>query len=384
MRKICVVSGSRAEYGQLYRLLTRIQGDSRLELQLVVTGMHLSEEYGSTVDAVVEDGFKITASIETIDNADVSESIATEVAKGLVGIADYLKRERPEFVVVLGDRYEILPAAISALFLKIPLVHICGGEKTDGSLDDSIRHSITKMAQIHFVSDETYRHRVIQLGEEPAFVLNFGDLRIENIRKTNPKSRRELVEEYGRQILNPYLLVTYHPETANPADPSFGANRIVEVLELFPDHSVVVTGSNSDKGGKDINRIFKEFCKANPEKAIFATNLGRENYISVMHHCDAVVGNSSSGVVEAPAIGIPTVNIGNRQSGRLMQDSVLSCGDSVVAIADAIKLAISEEFRTRCRRYAEVVPITNTAEKMTDYLATADPEFRRKSFFDLQ
>jgi UDP-hydrolysing UDP-N-acetyl-D-glucosamine 2-epimerase len=346
-RKICVVTGSRAEYGLLRWLMTEIKQDADLELQLLATGMHLSPEFGLTYQQIEQDGFVIDAKVEMMLSGDSATAITKSMGVGLIGCADAFARLKPDVVVVFGDRYEIFAAAQAAMMARIPIAHISGGEITEGGIDDAIRHSLTKMAYFHFVSAEPYRQRVIQMGEDPERVWNCGDPGVENMHRLEPLSRTELSAALGFDLGGPFFLVTYHPETLTGVSNAEAMSALFAALDLFPAHRVVITKSNADEGGRMMNQMIDRYAAGQPDRVFVSMSLGQLNYSSAMRHCDAVVGNSSSGIVEAPALRKPTVNIGDRQTGRLMASSVLSCRHDRASIAEAVHEALSPAFRQR-------------------------------------
>jgi UDP-N-acetylglucosamine 2-epimerase (non-hydrolysing)/GDP/UDP-N,N'-diacetylbacillosamine 2-epimerase (hydrolysing) len=383
-RRICVVTGSRAEYGLLYWLLREIQDDPALDLQLAVTGTHLSPEFGLTYRLIEEDGFVIDAKVDMLLAGDSPAAIAKSMGLAIIGFADAFERLRPDVVVVLGDRYEIMAAAEAAMVARIPIAHISGGEITEGAIDDSIRHCLTKMAAVHFVSAEPYRQRVIQLGEDPERVINCGDPGVERVMRTKTLERAALASAIGFDVTGPFFLVTYHPETVEAAESSADVVRnLFQALDQFPDHRVVVTKANADEGGRLINALIDAYAAANPERVHASASLGQLNYTSAMRHCEAVVGNSSSGIVEAPAMGKPTVNIGTRQQGRLMAASVISTGHDVAEILAALRHATSAVFRASLDHNKPLYGSGNTAQIMKDTLKTIPLGTAMKRFHDL-
>ena len=383
-RKICVVSGSRAEYGLLYWLMKEIQADSGLELQVVVTGMHLSPEFGLTYRSIEADGFAIDAKVETLLSSDTSVGVAKSVGLGVIGFADAYERLRPDIVIVLGDRFEILAAVQAAFIAGISVGHISGGEVTEGAVDDAIRHCISKMSRYHFVAAETYRNRVIQLGEAPETVFNVGDPGLDNIERLPLLSREQLTQETGFDANRPYFLVTFHPTTLGVDNSLDSLQALCEALEAFPDYGVLITKSNADMGGRELNQMIDLYARENPGYVMAVTSLGQLRYLSAMKHCAAVVGNSSSGIVEAPAMHIPAVNIGTRQHGRLKADSVIDCGGSRSEIAEAIGLAVSAEFKSVADATVSPYGNCNASQNIVKILKQADvTRFFPKRFHDI-
>lgn len=339
MKKICVVTGTRAEYGLLKPLIKKINQDKDLELQLVVTGMHLSPEFGLTYKEIEQDGFQISERNEMLLSSDTPNGITKSIGLGMIGFADIFTRITSDIVVILGDRYEALAAATAAMIHRIPIAHIHGGELTLGAVDDAIRHSITKMSTLHFTSTEEYRKRVIQLGEEPERVFWVGALGVENIRTQKLMSKVELSKSIHFSLDTPYVVVTFHPVTLenNTAQRQF--NNLLSALEHFDKYHILFTKANADADGRIINKEIDEYVEKNSDKAAAFTSLGMTRYLSVLKYCEMVIGNSSSGIMEAPSFQIPTVNIGERQSGRVRPESVIDCGNGVKEIIEAMKKA---------------------------------------------
>lgn len=339
MKKICVMTGTRAEYGLLKPLMKKIQDDSELELQIVATGMHLSPEFGLTYREIEQDGFKIAERNEMLLSSDTPNGITKSVGLGMIGFADIFTRIMPDMVVILGDRYEMLAAAAAAMIHRIPIAHIHGGELTLGAMDDAIRHSITKMSTLHFASTEEYRKRIIQLGESPERVFTVGALGVENAKKQALLGKDELAESIGFSLEKPYVMVTFHPVTLenSTAEKQFG--DLLAALNQFTEYHIIFTKANADTDGRIINQKIDEYVSRNKDRAIAVTSLGMTRYLSALKYCEMVIGNSSSGIVEAPSFKIPTVNIGDRQLGRTRAASVIDCGNSGEDIVAAINRA---------------------------------------------
>jgi UDP-hydrolysing UDP-N-acetyl-D-glucosamine 2-epimerase len=353
-RKVCVVTGTRAEYGLLYWLLREIEADPALELQLVVTGMHLSPEFGMTIRQIEADEFPIADRVEMLLSSDTPVGIAKAIGLGVIGFADVFARLRPDVLVVLGDRFEILAAAQAALVARIPIAHLHGGETTEGAFDEAIRHSVTKMAYLHFVASEPYRRRVIQLGEDPTRVFNVGTPGLDHVRRTPRLGRAEVEDFLGFALDAPLFVVTYHPATLSDDSAMEPLNELFRALLRFPDARFVFTKSNADTGGRAINRAVDHFVESYPNRARAFAALGLPRYHSLLAVADIVVGNSSSGLTEAPALGVPTVNVGDRQKGRLRAASVIDCDELEEEIVAAIETALSSGFRDRIK--GQVLP----------------------------
>ncbi len=336
MQKVC---GTRAEYGLLKPLMTGIENEADMELQLVVTGMHLSPEFGLTYKEIEQDGFSIAECNEMLLSSDTPCGITKSTGLGMIGFAEIFTRIRPDMVVVLGDRYEVLAAAVAALIHRIPIAHICGGELTQGAVDDAIRHSVTKMSTLHFTSTEEYRNRVIQLGEEPERVFWVGAPGIENIKTQKLMEREELAESIGFPLDGPYVVVTFHPVTLEKNTAERQIENLLTALTYFNEYRIIFTKANSDTDGRIINKRIDEYVCQNRSRALAVTSLGMVRYLSALRYCEMVIGNSSSGILEAPSFKIPTVNIGDRQLGRVRAKSVIDCENDVDSIITAIEQA---------------------------------------------
>ncbi|MEI7605828.1 MAG: UDP-N-acetylglucosamine 2-epimerase [Rhodospirillaceae bacterium] len=384
-RQICVVTGSRADYGLLYWLMRDIDADPLLSLRVVVTGSHLSARFGMTVDHIERDGFSIAARVPLPLDDDSRPGMSRATALALAGCTEALAALSPDLVVVLGDRFEILGAAQAALLLGIPLAHIHGGEVTEGMLDDSIRHALTKMAALHFVSAAPYRRRVIQMGESPDRVFLTGAPGLDHIRRTPLLERPELEAELGFRLSGgPVLLVTYHPPTLCE-DAGALTGELVSALGALPAACIVITGVNADPNNRPIRERLDAFAAAHPDSVLLSQSLGQRNYLSLMRLADAVVGNSSSGIIEAPAFGVPTINIGPRQAGRLRAVSVIDCAEDAAAIAEALARGLSPAFRAALPPDASVHGHGGAAQQIVAVLRACDTEaLRTKRFHDLQ
>lgn len=343
MRKICVITGSRAEYGLLSSLMSALKADNELQLQVVATNMHLSPEFGLTYREIESDGFHIDKKVEMLLSSDTANATTKSVGLATIGLADAFEDLKPDLIVVLGDRFEILAAVTAALFYKIPVAHLHGGEITEGAYDDSIRHAITKMSHLHFTSTEEYRSRVIQLGEQPDCVFNVGAIGVENIKNTSLLSKAELEESLGFQLGEKSLLVTFHPVTLEHATAEMQCQNLLDALEQFPEYRIIFTLPNSDTDGRIIMRKIEEFTKKHNNRSIAFTSLGKVRYLSALQYVSAVVGNSSSGIIEVPSFGIPTLNIGDRQKGRIAANSVVHCGISKKEISEGLRSIFCEK-----------------------------------------
>lgn len=382
MRKICIVTGTRAEYGLFYWLMKEVQADPDLHLQTVATGMHLSPEFGLTYRAIEADGFAVDAKVEMLLSSDTPVGIAKSIGLGVIGFADALERLRPDMLVVLGDRYEILAAAQAALVARIPVAHIHGGETTEGAIDESIRHAVTKMSNLHFVAAEPYRSRVIQLGEHPDTVFNVGALGIENIKRLQLLDKAQFEQSINFSLGESCFLVTYHPATLGVIPPRVAMQTLLDALDHYPDTRIIFTKPNSDTDGRILGQMIDDYAEHNRDRVAVFTSLGQVRYLSALHLVDAVIGNSSSGLIEAPACRVPTVNIGDRQAGRLKADSVIDCAETVDEIVAAIDKALTPEFRQAVKQAASPYGYGNSAARITDVLKRANLD-TVKRFFDL-
>ena len=344
-RKICVVTGTRAEYGLLRWVMDGIRESDQLELQVIATGMHLSPEFGLTYREIEQDGFHIDRKVEILLSADTPSSISKSMGLAMIGFADALEQLKSDLVLVLGDRYEIFAAAAAAMIAKIPIAHLHGGEATEGLIDEAIRHSITKMAHLHFVAAEDYRQRVIQLGEHPDRVFQVGGLGIDNIMRLPLLSREALEESLEFSLGERNLLITFHPVTLEQNTSAQQIRELLAALKQQERTQLIFTMPNADTGGRVLFKIIEEFVQQNSERAKAFTSLGQLRYLSCLKHVDAVVGNSSSGLAEAPSFQIGTVNIGDRQRGRLKAKSVIDCEPNQQSIQKAFERLYSNAFQ---------------------------------------
>ena len=344
-KTICVVTGTRAEYGLLYWLMKEIQASDDFVLQVIATGMHLSPEFGLTYQQIERDGFTIDEKVEMLLSSDSEVGVAKSMGLAMIGFADALDRLNPDMMVVLGDRFEVFSAVSAAMIAKIPIAHLHGGEATEGLIDEPIRHSITKMSHLHFTSTEEYRKRVIQLGEQPDRVFNVGAVGIDNINKLELLDRAEFEQsiEFGLGKRN--LLITFHPVTLESGTAEEQFSNLLAVLDDLDDTHLIFTKANADTDGRIINAMIDEYVKERRETAIAFTSLGQLRYLSAMQYMDGVVGNSSSGLLEVPSFKIGTVNIGDRQRGRVKAMSVINCEPTNDGISEAISILFSNGFR---------------------------------------
>lgn len=385
MKKICIVTATRAEYGLLKPIIDKIHKSEKVELRLVVTGMHLSPEFGLTYREIEEDGYPIDQKIEMLLSSDTPTGIAKSMGVALMGFADYFSVNRPDMIVILGDRYEMLMVAASAMIARIPIAHLYGGEKTEGAVDEAIRHSITKMSQLHFTATEEYRRRVIQLGEQPDRVFNVGALGVENARKVSLLGKEELEQQIGFHFSKPTIMVTYHPVTLETLTAREQFADILSVIDKHKEISVIFTKANADTDGRIINQMIDEYVGENSDRCVGYTSLGQKRYLSALQYVDTVLGNSSSGLVEVPSFHIPTVNIGDRQRGRACAKSVIHCGNTVQEIDKALQMALSEEFRENLTTMDNPYEKEGTSDKIVETICDAlyNGIEIKKTFYDI-
>ncbi|MBS5982624.1 UDP-N-acetylglucosamine 2-epimerase [Clostridium butyricum] len=344
MKKICIVSGTRAEYGLLKPLIKRIKEDNELELQLVVTGMHLSPEFGLTYNEIINDGFNIDEKVEILLSSDTPIGISKSMGIAMISFSEVFERLKPDMLIILGDRYEIFSVASVAMNFKIPIAHLHGGETTEGAIDEAIRHSITKISYLHFTSEEEYRKRVIQLGEEPERVFNVGAISKDIVRELELLSKEKLEESIKMKLDRSVALLTFHPTTLEEDTSKEQFANLLKALDEFKDLEIIFTKANSDANGRVINSMIDEYVHINKDRCVAFTSLGQLRYLSAMKYCDVVIGNSSSGIIEAPLFNKPSINIGDRQKGRIQKPTIINCNPQKDDIIKSIKLALSDKF----------------------------------------
>jgi GDP/UDP-N,N'-diacetylbacillosamine 2-epimerase (hydrolysing) len=384
-RKICVVTGSRAEYGLLYWTMKEIQNDTGLDLQILATCMHLSPEFGLTFQEIERDGFQIKKKVEMLLSSDTSVGIAKSMGLGLIGFAEAFEELSPDVILLVGDRFEIFSAAAAATACRVPVAHVHGGETTLGAMDEAFRHSITKMSHLHFVSTEVYRNRVIQLGESPDKVFNVGALGIENIRRMNLLSRDDLEREIGFSLGEKCILVTYHPVTLEHRTAQTQFQNLLDAISTFENLQIIFTKANADTDGRVINQMIDDFVARNSERCIAFTSMGQLKYLSTMKHVDALVGNSSSGIIEAPSFRVPTVNIGDREKGRMKAESVIDCEPVKETIEKGVQDAVSQEFKKKMESVRNPYEQENTSKIIKETIRRFDLNgLIVKQFYDLR
>ncbi|WP_323593919.1 UDP-N-acetylglucosamine 2-epimerase [Aliarcobacter butzleri] len=384
MKKICVVTGTRAEYGLLYWLLKEIEADKEFQLQLIVTGMHLSHEFGLTYKEI-EKEFKIDKKIEMLLSSDTSVSISKSVGLAQISFAEAYDELKPDIVVVLGDRYEIFSATSTAMIARIPIVHLHGGETTEGAFDESIRHSITKMSHLHFTATEEYRNRVIQLGEHPSRVFNVGGMGIENIKRLKLLTKEEFENSIDFKLNKKNILVTFHPVTLENSTAQEQFQELLEVIDELEDTNIIFTKANSDTDGRIINQMIDDYVAKNFHKFVGFNSLGQLRYLSALQFIDAVVGNSSSGLLEAPSFKIGTINIGDRQKGRIKADSIIDCSANKTDIEKAFEKLYSKEFQNSLLNVQNPYGDGYASNKIIEEIKKIDLQnILKKSFYDLK
>lgn len=383
-RRICFVTGARADYGHLASVIAAVDARTDLTLQLVVTGQHLDPRYGETWHSVVDDGYTIDAKVDIGLQTDTPLDTAQAVGRGVSTLALSFDQLKPDIIVVLGDRFEIFAAAQAALLLNIPLAHIHGGEATEAAVDDAIRHAITKMARLHFCAAEPYAARVRQMGEDPGHVYAFGAPGLDPLATLDFVDRQTLALDLSLDLTAPLFVITYHPVTLQLGDGMAAVEALTDALAKFSDAAMIFTGVNSDPGNRIVSDTLGAFAAAQPDRRTVIASLGQRRYLSAVKLADVVIGNSSSGLIEAPALGVPTVNIGDRQKGRLRSASVIDCPDNSLAIAEAVARAMSAEFQTAAQQAEPAYGRGGVADQMAEVLARVDlTRLSTKPFHDI-
>lgn len=383
-RKICIATGTRADWGLLSGIAKALDERDDVELQIIATNMHLSEKYGSTWKEIERDGLHITERVPMPTDTDTPIGTVTAMSECLSGMAKAFDRLHPDLLIILGDRYEMLAAVSAALLFKIPVAHIAGGAVSRGAYDESIRHVITKMSHIHLTETEEYRRRVIQLGENPKYVINTGAIGVYNIMHMDFMSRSELETELNTEIPEKTILATFHPATLDSIPPQEQCENLLAALDRFPEYKVIFTYPNNDTNGKIIIELIENCARMYPERYAVYPSLGMKRYLSALHCVAAVIGNSSSGIVEVPSMGIPTLNIGIRQEGRMAADSVFNCGVSEEEIANGLKTILSPEAKEKAKHTVNPYYQPDTLQKIVKAVTeTPLDNIIIKHFYDL-
>ena len=383
-KKICVVTGTRAEYGIMYWLIKFLQEDNEIQLQLIATGMHLSPEFGSTYKEIEKAGFKIDKKIEMLLSSDTEVGISKSMGLAQISFAEAFQDLAPDLVVVLGDRFEIFSAVSAAMVSKIPIAHLHGGESTEGLIDEPIRHSITKMSQLHFTGTEVYRKRVIQMGENPSRVFNVGSPGLDNIYRLSLLDRSEFEKSIDFKLNKKNILITFHPVTLENNTSKIQFEALLESICTLENTNFIFTKPNSDTDGRIIIQLIDDFVSKNPTLSCAFKSLGQLRYLSALKHVDAVLGNSSSGLVEAPSFKVATIDIGDRQKGRIKADSVISCDPTKDSISNALELASSEDFQKKLKHVENPYGEDGASERIVKILKDFDySDILKKKFYDI-
>lgn len=383
-RKICIITATRAEYGSLYWIMKEIENDESLQLQLIVTGTHLSPEFGLTYKEIEKD-FEINKKIEILLSSDTAIGLSKSMGLVQISFSEAYSELNPDLVVILGDRFEMLSAAISAMILGFPIVHLCGGEKSEGAFDESIRHAITKISHVHCATAEAYRNRIIQLGENPKNVFNVGGLGIDNILKLKLLSRKDFEESIKFKLNKKNVLVTFHPATLEYSSAKTQFNELLISLLELKDTNVIFTKANADTEGRIINQMIDGFVTKNNDFCVMFSSLGQLRYLSALQYVDAVVGNSSSGFAEVPSFKIGTINIGNRQKGRLMAESIINCQPNKESILEAFDKLYTKEFKKKLEDVKNPYGEGGASKKVVQVLKDVNlSKLTHKNFFDLE
>jgi GDP/UDP-N,N'-diacetylbacillosamine 2-epimerase (hydrolysing) len=385
MKKICILTATRAEYGLLKPIMQALEKYDGVEVKVVATGAHLSPEFGLTYNEIIDDGIKIDKKIEILMSGDTPSAISKSMGLAMIGFADYFNDLSPDLLIVLGDRYETLAVATVAMNQRIPIAHLYGGEATEGLIDESVRHAITKMSYLHFTSTESYRRRVLQLGENPQRVFNVGSVGVENIKKNDYISKIELSESIALSLDKPYVLVTFHPVTLENQSSESQVDELLRAIDANDDYNFIFTKGNSDADGRIINKMIDDFVK-NRENCIAVASLGLKRYLSAVKYCYMVIGNSSSGIIEVPSFKVPTINIGDRQKGRIQAESVINCKPDYESILHAFNKASDNDFRMNLESIENPYEKENTTELIVntilDYVMKNNIDIK-KAFYDI-
>lgn len=384
MRKICVVTGTRAEFGPLSYLMKLLDNDLEFELQIIATGMHLSPEFGYTYDDIINEGFKVNKKIEILLSSDTSIGVSKSMGLAQISFAEAYDELQPDLLLVLGDRYEIFSAVAAAMVARIPVAHLNGGEKTEGAIDESVRHCLTKMSHLHFTATEEYSKRVIQLGENPKYVFNVGEVGLDNVGILELLSKEEFEESINFKLNKKNILVTFHPVTLEKGMAELQFQELLNAIDELEDTNIIITHSNSDMEGRKIIEMIKKYVLKNNVKAISFSSLGYKRYLSALQYIDVVVGNSSSGIIEAPSFNVATINIGNRQKGRIQADSVINCEPIKESILESFKTVYSEDYIVTLKNVKNPYGQGGSSQKLVNILKNISfPKLINKSFYDI-
>lgn len=382
--KICIFTGSRAEYGLLKPLIDELKIENSFELQLIISGMHLSPEFGLTYKEISLKEFNKVEKVEILLSSDTPIGVSKAMGLGMISFSEVLDKLKPDLLIGLGDRFELLAVVCAAAIMKIPVAHIHGGELTLGAYDNSFRHAITKMSHIHFASTEIYRQRIIQLGEKPNMVFNVGALGLDNIKKLKLLSLKELENSISFKLDKPYFVVTFHPETLSNKSSEYQIKELLSALDEFSEYKIVFTKPNADNDGRVIIKLIDNYVEKNIERTISFESLGQLRYLSLLKYSEMMIGNSSSGIIEMPFFKKPTINIGERQNGRIFTDSVIQCEAKKKLIVKAINKGLSKDFRKNLTEKLNIYGEGNTAKKIKSILLKTNfSNLLKKEFYDL-
>lgn len=386
MRKICVVTATRAEYGLLKCLMDDIQNAPELKLQIISTGTHLSPEFGLTNTQIVADGFKVDKKIEILLSSDTPVGVCKSMGLAQISIAEAFDELEPDIILILGDRYELLPVVAAASVFRIPVAHLNGGELTEGAIDELFRHAVTKLSQLHFTAMEEYSQRIIQMGEQPSRVFNVGEVGLDNLLRMKLLSKNEFESFIGKPLKNKNFLITYHPETTQTLiEVKENFSQVLDALDILSDSLLIFTKANADVGGRMINHMIEEYVLENTDKAIAFQSLGQLRYLSALQFVDAVVGNSSSGIVEAPSFKIATINIGDRQKGRVRAKSTIDVSPDKADIKRALDTICATEFKHQLKDTKNPYGEGNSSQKVVDILVNVNLDMlNSKPFYDIE
>ncbi|MCB7480625.1 UDP-N-acetylglucosamine 2-epimerase [Christiangramia sediminis] len=383
MKKVAVITGTRAEFGILTPLLKKINNQPELELQIVACAMHLSPEFGYTIKDIEASGFKVDKKIECLLSSDTAVGVSKSIGLALISFAEAFDEISPDLIIILGDRSEMLAAATAATIANIPIAHIHGGETTEGAYDESLRHAITKMSYLHFTSTEIYKRRVIQLGESPNRVFNVGAMGLDSVNELELMNKVEFEKSIDFKLGPINFLITYHPVTLESETAKDQFKTILNILNKIEGGKFIFTYANSDKDGRIINEMIEEFVSQNSERAVVYNSLGHLRYLSALKYVNCVLGNSSSGILEAPFFNIPTINIGDRQKGRIAAESVIHTKNDENSILQGIKLALSDDFRVKIKNQKQIYGDGNSSSKIIDILSKVEIKDLKKKFHDI-
>ena len=383
IKKVCVITATRAEYGSLYWVMKEIQKIKELQLQLIVTGTHLSSEFGLTYKEIEKD-FTINKKIEIVLSSDTTIGISKSMGLAQISFAEAFDNLKPDLVVILGDRFEMLSVATTAMIQRLPIVHLCGGEKSEGALDESIRHAITKLSNIHCVTTSEYRNRVIQLGENPKKVFNVGGLGIDNIKRLKLLTKNEFEKSINFKLNKKNILVTFHPANLEKITVKEQCIELLKAIDRLKDTNIIFTKANADTQGRTINMLLEEYVKKNSKNSILFSSLGQLKYLSALKYIDAVVGNSSSGFAEVPTFKIGTINIGNRQKGRIKATSIINCLPKKKSILNAFNVLYSSKFKEILKHTKNPYGEGGASKKITQIINNINlSNITNKTFFDV-